>query len=651
MSESENADAKIRDQNAVLEEHHGTPGLVPEEAIAATDNAAEPVEAGDAVQAADPAQAEDDTGSLNAFAASVKEGLKGAGLDLDDEGETAEPPVIEAQDEKTEETPAYFAGWGAGAEIAEEAVAPEPAPAPERPKVSLNGAYDRNAGLNAAPQEAPVMTVARQMGSDLEGFVDKHDALADAVQSALLSVYGTPQTRPANETLRRQEPVQAETPVAAGDDGMTPQDVILNYFDYQVARPSTDAGNAAKNRPTFGNQSAPRVAPQDTSVRQATVAEFKPRPAPPAKSSSDAARNETSARYEGPPAFPPPATIDTASLPQADKSQGRLIGAAGIGLIGGIAIAATMAVFVINSYGPTQPLTSGDDSAPARRGASKADSRSEAVPGGGSVVRASNVSGEAGQPLALAISVQSPKPSEQTLVSISSVPEGFRLSVGVDAGSGTWLLPPKRLAGLAVTAPQDRVGTYRFEAQLLDGNARTPLSEKTAFDVNVTAGDANPQAVAAAPQAAPAPNLPEASAQSGPQTNTAVALAQVPPAPGSIQPPVTTAPATASLGAASLPASAINEAEDLIREGNKRMREGDIMQARALYARAVVNGDADAALAMGRSYDPIYFERLETKNAEPDAAKAFDWYRQAMDRGATQTARMRIDNLQQYLNR
>ncbi len=92
------------------------------------------------------------------------------------------------------------------------------------------------------------------------------------------------------------------------------------------------------------------------------------------------------------------------------------------------------------------------------------------------------------------------------------------------------------------------------------------------------------------------------------------------------------------------------EVEDLLREGNKRMREGDILEARQFYQKAVALGDPEAALAMGRSYDPIYFARIDRKNAEPDAAKAFDWYRKAMDGGATQTAMVRIENLKHFLN-
>ena len=91
--------------------------------------------------------------------------------------------------------------------------------------------------------------------------------------------------------------------------------------------------------------------------------------------------------------------------------------------------------------------------------------------------------------------------------------------------------------------------------------------------------------------------------------------------------------------------------EDLIRDGNKRMREGDILGARQSYQKAVASGDAAAALVMGRSYDPIYFARIAERNAEPDPAQAFAWYQRAKDAGAVQTAMVRIDDLKVFLRK
>ncbi len=93
------------------------------------------------------------------------------------------------------------------------------------------------------------------------------------------------------------------------------------------------------------------------------------------------------------------------------------------------------------------------------------------------------------------------------------------------------------------------------------------------------------------------------------------------------------------------------EVEDLIRKGNKLMREGDILGARQSYQKASASGDAAAALVMGRSYDPIYFTRIVERNAEPDPAKAFEWYRRAKDAGAVQTAMVRIEDLKHFMSK
>ncbi len=215
---------------------------------------------------------------------------------------------------------------------------------------------------------------------------------------------------------------------------------------------------------------------------------------------------------------------------------------------------------------------------------------------------------------------------------------------------------------------------------MLDSNIRTPLSEKKQFSIRVSAAKGEPAAQTTAqprtqpeivaikpPQPEPAsvpetPKLAKAapsffSTETVPTSASAIAPHAEPQAKPAnpngaaqqtaLRQAVLQAPGVSSDQQKGGPKT---EIEDLIREGNKRMREGDILEARQLYQKAVALGDPEAALAMGRSYDPIYFARIDKKNAEPDAAKAFDWYRKAMDGGANQTAKVRIDNLKHFLN-
>lgn len=575
----------------------------------------------------------------------------------------------------------------------------------------------------------------------------KHDELADAVDSALRSVYGDQPAKPAAKSFPRQAAAEeksapslvwdrnsdspgddltpqeviynyfdynpgdedsrpAREPEPQGD-GLTPQEVILNYFDYQGAQNGN--GYPSAGRPAARDYEEPialrPVSEPAVSLRRAPQPEERPvhrdewRPAhreewgPPQRDEwRPAHRDEWTQQapqpqqYSGPPSFPVPGPVlppaPSAAHVSAQESS-RLLGAAAIGLMGGIAIAASLAAFLI--YGPHPAAVKipgiGDLRLDRDEQGYGRTLQDEAAGGGAgapaamqSQILASDTVAAPGQPAPLAITVNSQQPFEKMLVSISGVPEGARLSAGVDTGNGSWLIAPRRLNGLTINLPAGSPSTVALEAQLLDSNARTPLSTQAKFSVRVTqlGGTVSPAYPGTGSRAAPA-GQPQA-AGSYPFTTQ---ILSNPPAAASVQPPVpkpshrTQFPAPAPqprrhAAVAPQPAAAPApkpftsrpvrratprpEAESLIREGNKHMREGDIVGARQLYQKALAFGDAEAALAMGRSFDPIYFARIQNRNADPDAAKAFDWYKQAMDAGASQTAMVRIENLKHFLN-
>ena len=559
-------------------------------------------------------------------------------------------------------------------------------------------------------------------GGDFAGDAAKHDALADAVRSALQNVYGEASAQasasaapifqklpfqdggiggniagegasPPGDNLSPQDVIlnyfdytpeaQDTVPLTPASDGLTPQEVILNYFDYPGG-PSPDG--SAPHAPAAAKPSYENDAPASFRKRMEAAE------APQGRSSEDypSQRPEWQAsapqpgQYSGPPAFPVPAAASAEPRPgmagQAGQENSRLLGAAAIGLMGGIAIAASLAAFLIYGPHPAAVEIPGVGSlrldkdeqgyGGAEETAREFTRNAAARPAGefSSEILAADAVTSPGQPVPLAITVKSQQPFEKMLVSISGVPEGGRLNAGVDAGGGVWLLPPPRLNGLTLSLPEATPSSIPLEAQLLDSNARTPLSAKAAFSVRVNrTGAASPAAHNAAPATASLPSKPAQqpalllNTQTVPEPPAPGAQAPVPDASFKTQTvaPFSQAAATASLGQRAVPGAQDvvarkgnwrPEAEDLIREGNKRMRDGEILEARQFYQKAVALGDADAALAMGRSYDPIYFARIDKKNAEPDAAKAFDWYRRAMDAGVAQAAMVRIENLRRFLN-
>jgi hypothetical protein len=630
-----------------------------------------------------------------------------------------------------------LASWGASEGVGSEESIPEVEPE-EAPQPRYSGAQTL-AGLGL-PSGSGFPDYAAPSGADLS----KHDELADAVESALRSVYGEQPAKPAAKPF--QKPAIAEEKAAPSlvwnrssspanddltpqevifnyfdynpededrksgaaaepeNDGLTPQEVILNYFDYPS---STQNGNGYPHaaRSPSGRE---REEPITLRSSQEPVVPLRRAPPPeerPVHREEWPVQAPQPQQYSGPPSFPVPGP----ALPQrpaahvAAQESSRLLGAAAIGLMGGIAIAASLAAFLIYGPHPAAVEIPGignlrldrDEQGYGRTlqeeaAREPARSRARAPVEMSSEILASDAVAVPGQPTSLAISIRSAQSFEKMLVSIAGIPEGGRLSAGVDTGGGNWLIAPRRLNGLTINLPAGAPDVVSLEAQLLDSNTRMPLSARGTFAVRVmqsggSAASAALSQTVSPPAPAPAypARQPQQSAANYPFTTQILSQPTAPAAAANVQ-RAAPAPAPApDLGfryqteapppppqrqAALAPQTVISppppaftssiprraaprpEVEDLIREGNKRMREGDIIEARQFYQRAVAFGDAEAALAMGRSYDPIYFARIEKKNSDPDAAKAFDWYKRAMDAGASQTAMVRIENLKHFLN-
>jgi uncharacterized caspase-like protein len=107
--------------------------------------------------------------------------------------------------------------------------------------------------------------------------------------------------------------------------------------------------------------------------------------------------------------------------------------------------------------------------------------------------------------------------------------------------------------------------------------------------------------------------------------------------------------ATVEVRASADPRSAVNKGEEeqranrLKRRGKQLLAEGDITAARSFFSAAAEAGDAEAALAMGGTYDPHFWEH-GVRGMKPDVATANFWYRRALDLGS-KDALDRIDQL------
>jgi TPR repeat protein len=81
-----------------------------------------------------------------------------------------------------------------------------------------------------------------------------------------------------------------------------------------------------------------------------------------------------------------------------------------------------------------------------------------------------------------------------------------------------------------------------------------------------------------------------------------------------------------------------------ITQGEQFIAAGDVVTARIAFQRAAEAGDADAAVALGATYDPTVLAKLGVVGISPDVAKARSWYQKAEKLGSPE-ARRRLEVL------
>lgn len=110
-----------------------------------------------------------------------------------------------------------------------------------------------------------------------------------------------------------------------------------------------------------------------------------------------------------------------------------------------------------------------------------------------------------------------------------------------------------------------------------------------------------------------------------------------------VKTPEPAAPVVSSSGAASK--LALNpDIATLVKRGKAFMTDGDVVAARLLLQRAAEAGNAEAALALGASFDPLIIKQAGAIGVQTDAAQARQWYQKAAALGSD-TASKQLANL------
>jgi TPR repeat protein len=78
----------------------------------------------------------------------------------------------------------------------------------------------------------------------------------------------------------------------------------------------------------------------------------------------------------------------------------------------------------------------------------------------------------------------------------------------------------------------------------------------------------------------------------------------------------------------------------LMKQGEEFVAAGDVVTARMVFQRAAEAGDANAAIAVGATYDPAVFAKFGVVGISADTAQARSWYEKAERLGSPDARRL-----------
>ena len=153
-----------------------------------------------------------------------------------------------------------------------------------------------------------------------------------------------------------------------------------------------------------------------------------------------------------------------------------------------------------------------------------------------------------------------------------------------------------------------------------------------------------------APPGGPGPNTTTTLVVSSPGTASTGVVGAPATRPGEPEPNAATAPpapppeATSTAATPARPKPSVEqgfsapEIATLLERGNALSRTGDVASARLFYERAADAGEAQGAVRLAETFDPVFLYRAYLRGVRSDFDAAVFWYRRARELGATEVA-------------
>jgi hypothetical protein len=243
----------------------------------------------------------------------------------------------------------------------------------------------------------------------------------------------------------------------------------------------------------------------------------------------------------------------------------------------------------------------------------------------------SELSGVTNRPTALGVNVEA-APSGGSIL-VQGLPPGSRITAGAAAGTDAWRVPIRELAHAAVVPPMNFTGMMTLTVDLR--RADDSVADSDVLRVNWTPN--------AAETVVPKPVRTTTIGSGSSSYSPAQAAA---PEPAGVDQPPAAEPRSHRPVAPILRQLDREEIANLLKRGQLALQNGDLSAARLLLNRAAEAGDAQAAMALGATYDPRVLRELRTLGASADIDKARSWYQKAAEMGASE-ANQRLQLLAQ----
>ena len=190
---------------------------------------------------------------------------------------------------------------------------------------------------------------------------------------------------------------------------------------------------------------------------------------------------------------------------------------------------------------------------------------------------ASDIQAEAGKRVQFPIALDSgDRLPLRSIISVRGLPAGATFSAGRPYGETEWSLRPDEIGDLSLALPQAAQGKHVVGVVLIAGDGTAIASGTTRLDI------------AADPKAA-----------------------------------LILRPGDAA------------RVEELLAHGQKMIEVGYLAGARGYFKRAAEAGSAEAALALGATFDPSFIAEIEAQGIPPDPAEARLWYERAKMLGSS----------------